>query len=1134
MRLKYIAGFLVYLVLSIMIILPVQVAAFNATVSGSTGAKDSRSELDVTNVKVYAESPVSIQATDGQSYSMTCTNVGNYECSYSFPENTLSPGAHQLILHQENGTPSTLNKVFYVDNLAPEIISSSVSVVSINSNTTALIGNKLNVSMKLIDPPLTSSAESCAGIKSISLTTETQSLLEKTIEPTCDYDLSEILSINNVEGNITIFATITDAVGQTTTEEIQTLDVDFKAPSIADDFTLLLGEEEITSMADQPQMVPFVTVRFFITENNLTSVIVDASSMTADPAVFPTYKNLQASCELQGGQNLCYVDNIQLNPNSGVITLGVTATDEDLNIAMKNITKTYEIVNKKGEITYFNPLQEHCDDQICYIKKGANKFQITILHDLGIIPSLITLATGDLSPVPKIKAMSCNETSIGQHDCFAVIPVTINQTDVGKKIVLTTPSTDITGNMLKGLLEYTVILDNDIPKATSQPLISDLCPTAGMTATINLTAYESTSSKLFFTAITNTTTGGYNFSSECSDKGAGNFYCEVLLQQFVSYPETENITLVLEDLAGNKQQIPFELRVCQAESDVAPENIRSIVASTNQKINKRVASITATNVFLALTFNIQSSAASRTEILAVESDGCLNTEYLGGKPYFINENTFVRTQDSSSNRGELLFVVPVGNQVIGEDAVTIDCNLSIYQRIGETRYLLPEKQQLKIDVGTYNNPLGTVSDNTQKQLNQIIDDITGLQEDIDSRMKLHKNLEWICKLANTLGQVSQAISIVESEGYVLALIAEIWGSGTAVWTPVCKAVSAVRNPIKKIWPDKDAGTVNILSKFVKAGCAIYNCGLCTVDGLMMTVNLGMSTAQLAKSQSAKAEIVKSDLNDQVKDVDSQLQQEQGKLDTLKANLQAEVTPQDGDLNLEYLNTSEGARTTSDISTTEKTITTLQNDKVDLTTTLSQDNKQLAQIYNQPILDQFSLALQEKDSTSSTWIIDPYKNKAYAGICLCNPGMIYALNKEKQLKCREYKCIEGAAEQGLPITECQQDYKVASCLYVEGAMTKRTFLGEVWQGIKNALLSDPVKTVRMGVCIDEYLPIDTGLQKQAGNCDTLLIGWREVFCGLTGAYLHLRDIKSLFTNPFENAPLTPDGENFCEGIEGVQT
>ena len=1119
MRLVYIAGFLVYLMLSLIVIMPMEVSAFNATVTGSADAKNARSELDITKISVLAESQVSIQATDGQNYDMDCTNVGSYKCSYTFQENTLSPGAHTLIFHQENGTPSTMNHVFFVDNVAPNIISFSAEVIELPKNLSQLIGNKLNISLHANDPQLTNDENSCAGIKTISLTTETQTLLEKTVSPECDFELDELVNVENVEGNITLILSVTDAVGNLVTEQVAQLNVDFKAPSISDDFTLWLGDQEVTTIADQPQLFPYVDVQFSISEKDLSEVIVDASSLTANPAVYPSYTELEPDCELQGSQNICTLSNLELNPSSGNIMLSVRATDNNSNVAIKNITKTLEVVDVKGEITYFNPLEKHCDADICYMKKGSNIFKLNILHEQSVVPSLITLMTGEINPLPKMKVSTCNETISGTYECLAYLPVTIDQSGVSKKILLTTPSTDVNGNALKGITQTTVMVDTVKPNATSQAVISDLCPTAGMTATINLTAKEETSSKLFLTAETNTTTGGYNFTNECVKENSGDFYCEVLLQQFVSYPEKENITLVLEDLAGNKQTQEFNLRVCQAESDVAPESIRSIATATNQRINKRVASATTTKVFLPLTFQVQGSIAPNMEILAIESDGCLNTEYLGAKPYFINEDTFVRTQEFNANRGEVLFVVPIGKQNIMDDDVTIDCNLSIYQRIGETRYLIPEKQQVKITLDAYNNPLGTISNTTASQLTEIKDDIAGLQKDIDSRMKLHQTLEFICNIADLIGKVTQAVSIVESAVYVVALaLYPISQSASGkVWGLVCKVVEKFESVKKVLFKNNASESLGSIStQVLKLACVLYRCGLCTVDGLMSTVNMGLSVGKAL--QSDKAKLAKTN---------KQIKQES---DNIKKEGDALVQKTYDDFNKQ---SAEGYPTYDEYMANEgdkyqSRAINIQNRQAANVQANSQTNEEKSKNYNTYLADSFADSVKKSQETNSPWILDPYKSKTYAGICLCNSGMIYALNKERQLKCKEYTCIQSAAAQGLPISECQKDYKVASCLYVEGAMSKRTLMGQIWEGIKNSLLSDPVKTVRMAVCLDDYLPVNTGLTKQTA-CKSIIVDWRTVFCTLTDAYLHLRDIESLWSNPFEKSPLTPDGTDFCAGM-----
>lgn len=66
-----------------------------------------------------------------------------------------------------------------------------------------------------------------------------------------------------------------------------------------------------------------------------------------------------------------------------------------------------------------------------------------------------------------------------------------------------------------------------------------------------------------------------------------------------------------------------------------------------------------------------------------------------------------------------------------------------------------------------------------------------------------------------------------------------------------------------------------------------------------------------------------------------------------------------------------------------------------------------------------------------WVIDPFKSKAAAQACLCYPGIIYNLKKERQLQCLQKSCYQQLGENGMPIGTCDDVSSVRYCLYTQG-------------------------------------------------------------------------------------------------------
>ena len=522
----------------------------------------------------------------------------------------------------------------------------------------------------------------------------------------------------------------------------------------------------------------------------------------------------------------------------------------------------------------------------------------------------------------------------------------------------------------------------------------------------------------------------------------------------------------------------------------------------------------------------------------MDAGNCLGTDYLAGEPYFLNEDTFVRTQDDKTNRGEAILVVPIGKQIIQDDEVKISCNISIYEKVKNTRYTLPEKQSVEVTIPTYENPLGTVDQASAKQLKQIKTEITDLQKGINTRMKINEVFEKICWISNMLGKVTEAVSIAQSALYLVALAVNIFGgSGEGVWQAVCNPVKGFMKGKKKVKKDNFWNNAKtILKQTVNAGCTLYHCGLCTVEGQMMIANFAFKGANAyAENRDAKAKAAESTGASTEKNED--VNSDSSSFTAANKDSSFNNNPiSEQEFLKTFVNLNDGVGVSEQELNDYYTYLTNNLNDEDLMKALSTDGNHMKdkEVEIRPSSTDDDFRRKAKQSDTSTWIIDPYKSKKYASICMCNSGMIFAMNKEKQLKCREYKCIKNAVEQGLPTYTCQKDYAVGSCLYVQGAISKKTILKQLWEGIKNSILSDPIRTARMVVCIDDYIPSLAGklgseLSNKAG-C-TLEFGWRNVFCDLTDAYIHLRSLKNL-QNPFkkQESQLAPPGEDFCAGID----
>lgn len=1137
--------FLLYLVLSISIIFPAQTAAFSATITGQNGIPGIRAGIDETNVEVEAEGQVSIFTNYGESFPMSCSGENQtYICTHTFPVNTLPAGEHTLTLTQDQGNPTTIYPTFLVDATPPEIISYTL--------TPTIGGLDLNIVAE--DDGLT--PETCAGISSLSISTQSETIYNKDFpERPCELAETIFVPLSGISGDIIFFLSLTDSIGQSTTISTDSLKIDYKDPEFIS-MGVYLGNETVTKIAATPVIVPYVTVRVRLQEDNLTKLKGDLSQFNANPSLSYQYKDLEGDCTSAAGIVICDFSGIQLNPSSSTVEVPLEATDGSGNIKQTNMSITFTVVQDKGEIVYFNPLEEHCDGTDCYVKEGVNKFKISVQPGAGeIVSQFITMAVSEVSNIQTIRPSVCNSTAGGVVDCYAYVPVIVESSGTTGRIVFTNPTADATGNSLFGITESRVILDDESPWNTTKLNFSDSCAIAGEPSTFNVKVLENASSKVKIYADTINVTGTGYFENWCGETADKEFDCSLTLDNFVTYPVTEEITVIVEDLAGNQLKIPYNLTVCEAETIVAPETISRISTSTNQVIDRHIATQLPLRVYLPLTFSVQSGVSNEMQILDIEHDGCMDTIYraISEDPYFIGEQTFLESQGTSTSRKGAILVVPIGEQAISEDSIEIKCNISIYERVGNVRYLNPEFQEVKVDVTANNLPI-EIGAAIGQDLNKLEEEINNLEEEIVKREKWNGYLEFICGVADTLGRVNQAAAIIESAGYVISLVAEAWGSGDKVWKVFCNPMEQVIKLIKKFFPIGDAGSspVSVVKMFIKTGCLIYRCGLCTVEGQMAAVSMTLSIGDALIGNDGVNSEGQSEDSDQtsqefVEDRDAALDfivdQNVADRDIQQAvvdNMVDEGPPNVADYpDNPTAYVDDTAIYYSDLAN-ERQILADRNTEVRVAETTRSEYQQSPEYIRYVQGDNPNLLSAKDDfrnkfndqGQSDNWIINPFENKQAAKDCLCLPGVIYALNKEKQLKCKKYNCIKQAAGAGLAVTECERSYDVSYCLYVDGAIyEKYSYFGAWWRGLVDTIIKDPIKSTRMVLCPKDYLPSfvgDFGFGSNVGakKCDSLATGWRDVFCGLTGAYLHLREMDSLWSDPFGGMPTEPDGTDYC--------
>lgn len=1046
-----------------------QVSAFSVKISGDQGLPGYRESVDTTIVNASAQSPVSIEK-DGSSYPMSCANRnGIYYCSHSFEKATLTGGEYVLIFKQESGEPSVLSWPFIVDEDAPLVKSFEVED----------LGNgKLGLSYDIQDSAFFYDSGMCSGIDRITLSSDEEIISEQIIpmNGVCTKEVKNLsIDVSGVSGDVQFYLTVTDKLGQSNSEHSNLLKVDFQDPEVNNDLVIKIGNNTVEYVSSQGVFSHDVTVQFTVNEENLESVKADLRDLTRDPKYDQDYKEAVFNCNSLGLKSLCRAENINFNPGKGTVSVPVTVRDTFGNEITKTISASFTLINKQGDISYFGPTPDHCDEDICYIKNGVPEFLIQIVGaDAGISPQFITLATSEISNSVITKASYCTETDPDTPvvDCYAYPIVTLGEQETTKKrVVLTNPTTDIMGTQLKGITSSLIAIDNNKPVAVSEFNYSiPGCSIAGETGVLSIQMKDDISTKLFISMAPELITGKDLFENVCESSSAGRFDCELKIDNFVSYPENENVSIEIRDLAGNVYIKNMVFKVCEANNDYPPNFIKSLKAESTMTVDRRVASIMPVNVYLPL--EIDSGIA---EIIDIDYVDC--GEFVGDAPYFLKKSS-----------DEPIFVVPIGgaSEKVLPDIIPLNCTLNFYERRGNVRFIQPEVEQLSVNIETSYLSLGSPDEAAKEKLVSLAEELQVKDLKIRKQMKWMQFLLWLCEIDTLFTRINQVVSTVKSVVYATSLFLNLFSdAGEAIWDAACPVFHQINKFISKLMPTNilvggakgltnkansaaskftEGESGNIVSidpsetfklklgYFFKAGCMFIHCSQCSPEGIgqmAKMIKLGLTEkVKVADSGEEEGDGKKPNAKDRKAEIDGlKTKVEEAKESKNDASIftsKDEKSLADLKVSLAYLNSVESddkvwlnaeiKKVTGELEPIQSRLTNeknLANARQDLW------GVQLGTGHIPGERDELLGAMAEADLTAGDFIFSPFNNIYDSRSCACLTGNLYNHNKLKQLQCKRIKCIQSSITTGFPaMSDCDFQFSEEECLYYSGAREKR--------------------------------------------------------------------------------------------------
>ncbi|GIU69728.1 MAG: hypothetical protein KatS3mg002_0964 [Candidatus Woesearchaeota archaeon] len=1153
---KVFAWISIYLILSLTFF-SAKVLALDYRVSGENMVNGWRKADDITIFYVNASANVSIQLTNGQWKPMICNPQSNnyYICEYFFDRETIPSTISNITtkLREEKETP-----VEYTTNIKIDRISPKIEKINITKEK-----NLLKVEY-IVKDYYHQGNNLCSGIDYITYILGSESNTIEFNSTICQYGSTIIFNESEFyQEDFPITITAYDKLGQSVTNTTKIL-FDSKSPEIQDDWQIMRDDQIIETISTRQASDVNYDIIVYINDPKLdvNKVHGDLSSLNNNVAIKNTLRNRKASCIKQSDELYqCTFIRVPIKVNNNTLKINVTAYDTSNNLASKTLEKSLNILNDAGQVKYVGPLKEHCTRNLdkCYASPGSVPFIAEI--NQGSNFSVIILGFNN-----EKKVAPCffkNES----WECIYRFNVPNNNQ---VKVYVSPESTDVYGNKLS-YYEKTVHIDSIAPKILTNITSSiPSCAVASDTMELTFKVKEDTSSELKTYVNTSGIASNDIFYGDCEKNN--DWECKITINGFLTDQIISKRKIVVEDLAGNKDEKEFTFEVCAENPNTVPNYISKITADNNIKIDRRTASSLPVKKYIPLTITKKDNA----RIMSMNVDSCYAKDDEGEDINVLDTGHYV------INNNILVLYVGFEDAKLPEREFTVNCTLSSRIRSGNIAFTNPEQENVIITFSPYNNPIGQLD----KLVNEKIQREKAAIRELDKEIKLRKDIsnvfEVLCTLAQIIVKINNVLQLIKSTIYavcvLLAASGIVAGPAESIWKSVGTLLNSIDVTVQTyVWP------TNILSgstygAVIKSTCLIYTCQHYKVSGL---INIGDSIVKLIDSATTEKEKTKIDekeakkleesnsemekffkerrTNDGVVLSDSDIQEFEKILKNNRDNRQYKFIWFE-DVRSDITDSRWISGTPSDrikYYSGEK-LFIIDKDKGLMPYKFSPyyTGNIIADITGNPFLGsgngvggygsgttgngestsgilgsgvgwgdinnanqkyyernlKFYSALEAED-----WIINPYRSSHWDD--LCAPAVVYNLQKERQIRCKYVKCMETQLVAGMPSYICDRDYGMESCLYIDSAqwhVTGGHFFENILPGLLKSFFSfllGIAPYIGYNYYCSDYLGLMLAVRADSPAGTSLATGSKDVTCGILGTALQWREITALFSGDF---------------------
>jgi len=568
--------------------------------------------------------------------------------------------------------------------------------------------------------------------------------------------------------------------------------------------------------------------------SEITSVVADLSKISGKSSD----KNRKFSYKKD---NKFYWSDFNVNPDT-VCSADVKAVDAMSNTANASLTCSIPVDDEGPEIqAIISSYEDYVGE---YVIAPNTRIKAKILEDgVGLYKKEIFLDLTEIG-LGTLQPDSCEKKADNLWICYWD-DITPTVRDGDYQIRITEDSRDDLGNKLfkKASLDVVVYTKAARITAISQYPVG---PTYDETLEFTLRVENSKTEPSVFVDASAISNDAYPKEASCTSAGIEEWECYVDVGMLNQMYMKEMITFSTKS-GESQQEVPFEVSVYEPEPSGGVDFYTMTATSVMPRkgFDKRLVYNIPVPVYLQprLTKKSADPDVSIIETSAeCSAEGVSEIYLVTGNP----EKPYIVVKSSPS----------IADQ---DGPVKVDCTISLRIRQGKRIFKNLETETFSVSIPVYNNPLGTVGENAQAQIDGMNDRIWDLQK----RTKRWSDVnDWVGTIVGIAQTIAQGDAVMTYIGGALWLIAAVFyelksipyigpvlkGLSKLLWKGIaCSLIFTELHTgvLEYVWNPGMVGTEVFSSSFstgawklwttlVKTVSIIYSCQLCDYSSTLYT------------------------------------------------------------------------------------------------------------------------------------------------------------------------------------------------------------------------------------------------------------------------------------------------------------